>query len=161
MVYAFLGGCREVTIGPTALLALMTSRHTGLGGESGPHLAILLCLFSGIVECLMAFLRLGALVDLISLPVTVGFTSATAVIIGVSQFKGLLGLASGGGSSFTATIITVFTKFHEIRMNDAALGLCSIGILLLLRVSYYVNYLAYESQFYKFLIILFNFSDCN
>lgn len=31
VVYALLGGCREVTIGPTALLALMTSRHTGLG----------------------------------------------------------------------------------------------------------------------------------
>lgn len=29
----------------------------------------------------------GALVDLISLPVTVGFTSATAVIIGTSQLK--------------------------------------------------------------------------
>lgn len=87
VVYALLGGCREVTIGPTALLALMTSRHTGLGGVSGPHLAILLCFISGIVELLMALLKLGALVDLISLPVTVGFTSATALIIGASQLK--------------------------------------------------------------------------
>lgn len=86
-VYAFLGGCREVTIGPTALLALMTSRHTGLGGISGPHLAILLCFLAGIVELIMALLKLGALVDLISLPVTVGFTSATALIIGASQLK--------------------------------------------------------------------------
>lgn len=87
VIYAMLGGCREVTIGPTALLALMTSRHTGLGGISGPHLAILLCFLSGIVEMLMALLKLGALVDLISLPVTVGFTSATALIIGASQLK--------------------------------------------------------------------------
>lgn len=128
-----------MTIGPTALLALMTSRHTGLGGVSGPHLAILLCFFSGIVQALMAVLRLGALVDLISLPVTVGFTSATAVIIGVSQLKGLLGLAGGGGSSFVATIMTVFTKANEIRTADAALGFCSIGILLLLRVSCLLN----------------------
>jgi MFS superfamily sulfate permease-like transporter len=35
----------------------------------------------------MALLKLGALVDLISLPVTVGFTSATALIIGASQLK--------------------------------------------------------------------------
>lgn len=87
VVYALLGGCREVNIGPTALLALMTSRHTGLGGFSGPHLAILLCFISGIVELLMALLKLGALVDLISLPVTVGFTSATALIIVASQLK--------------------------------------------------------------------------
>lgn len=124
-----------MTIGPTALLALMTSRHTGLGGVSGPHLAILLCFFSGIVQALMAVLRLGALVDLISLPVTVGFTSATAVIIGVSQLKGLLGLTGGGGSSFVATIYTVFKNAKEIRTADAALGFASIGILLLLRVS--------------------------
>jgi len=78
---------REVTIGPTALLALMTSRHTNLGGMSGPHLAILLCFLAGIVEFIMALLRLGALVDLISLPVTIGFTSATALIIGASQLK--------------------------------------------------------------------------
>lgn len=87
VVYALLGGCREVTIGPTALLALMTSRHTGLGNGSGPQFAILLCFLSGVVELLMALLKLGALVDLISLPVTVGFTSATALIIGASQIK--------------------------------------------------------------------------
>lgn len=58
-MYAFFGGCTDLTIGPTALLALMAGRHTGLGGESGPHLAILLCFLSGIVEMIMAFLKLG------------------------------------------------------------------------------------------------------
>lgn len=84
-IYSFLGGCKEINIGPTALLSLMVSKHSGLGGESGPHLAILLCFLAGVVEFLMAILKLGALVDLISLPVTVGFTSATALIIG--EFK--------------------------------------------------------------------------
>lgn len=65
----------------------MAGRHTRLGGESGPHLAILLCLLSGVVEMIMAILKLGALVDLISLPVSVGFTSATAVIIATTQLK--------------------------------------------------------------------------
>lgn len=59
IVYAFLGSCRQVTIGPTALLALMTSRHTGFGLDSGPTYAIMLCLISGVVELLMALLRLG------------------------------------------------------------------------------------------------------
>lgn len=87
IIYALIGGCKEVTIGPTALLALMTSRHTSLGSISGPQFAVLLCFLSGIVELIMALLRLGALVDLISLPVTIGFTSATALIIGASQLK--------------------------------------------------------------------------
>ncbi|XP_053692779.1 sodium-independent sulfate anion transporter [Sabethes cyaneus] len=133
LVYALLGGCREVTIGPTALLALMTSRHTGYGGNSGPQFAILLCFLAGVVELLMAVLRLGALVDLISLPVTVGFTSATALIIGASQLKALLGIRGGSGAGFTETITTVVKNIENARIPDTVLGLTSIGILLALR----------------------------
>nr|XP_036670834.1 sodium-independent sulfate anion transporter isoform X1 [Drosophila suzukii]XP_036670835.1 sodium-independent sulfate anion transporter isoform X1 [Drosophila suzukii] len=133
IIYAMLGSCRQVTIGPTALLALMTSRHTGFGLGSGPAYAILLCLISGIVELGMAVLKLGALVDLISLPVTVGFTSATAVIIGTSQLKGLLGLSGGSGSDFINTMRSVFGNLHNVRQGDFTLGLVSIIVLLLLR----------------------------
>lgn len=135
IVYALLGSCRQVTIGPTALLALMTSRHTGFGLDSGPAYGILLCLISGVVELAMAVLKLGALVDLISLPVTVGFTSATAVIIGTSQLKGLLGLRGGSGSAFINTMSSVFGNLHQVRRGDLTLGLVSISVLLLLRVS--------------------------
>ncbi|ALC44993.1 CG6928 [Drosophila busckii] len=133
IVYALLGSCRQVTIGPTALLALMTSRHTGLGLDSGPAYGILLCLISGIIELAMAVLKLGALVDLISLPVTVGFTSATAVIIGTSQLKGLLGLRGGSGSDFINTMRSVWTNLQHVRHGDLTLGLVSITVLLLLR----------------------------
>ncbi|XP_037907919.1 sodium-independent sulfate anion transporter isoform X2 [Hermetia illucens] len=132
-IYALVGGCPEVNIGPTALLALMTSRHTGLGARSGPDYAILLCLLAGIVEFLMACLKLGALVDLISLPVTVGFTSATAVIIGTSQIKGLLGLKGGSGASFLDTIGSVFSNIDKVRIPDFTLGIASIIVLLALR----------------------------
>ncbi|KAG5680807.1 hypothetical protein PVAND_010292 [Polypedilum vanderplanki] len=133
-VYALVGGCREVTIGPTALLALMTSQHTNLGGISGPNFAVLLCFLSGIVEFFMALLKLGSLVDLISLPVTIGFTSATALIIGASQLKGLLGLKGGSGSSnFLPTVKFVITRIHELRVSDTLLGVGSIFILLALR----------------------------
>ncbi|EDW30318.1 GL17958 [Drosophila persimilis] len=133
IVYALLGSCRQVTIGPTALLALMTSRHTGFGLGSGPAYAILLCLISGVVEMGMAVLKLGALVDLISLPVTVGFTSATAVIIGTSQLKGLLGLRGGSGSDFINTMRSVLGNLSQVRRGDVTLGLVSITVLLLLR----------------------------
>ncbi|XP_055912234.1 sodium-independent sulfate anion transporter [Eupeodes corollae] len=133
ILYALMGGCCQVTIGPTALLALITSKHTGLGLASGPTYAILLCFISGIIELLMALLRLGALVDLISLPVTVGFTSATAVIIGTSQLKGLLGLKGGSGSDFINTIKSVFTNLDMVRPGDMTLGFISIVLLLLMR----------------------------
>jgi len=151
VIYALLGGCREVTIGPTALLALMTSRHTGLGGVSGPHLAILLCFLSGIVQLAMAFLKLGALVDLISLPVTVGFTSATALIIGASQLKGLLGIKGGSSDSgFIATVAFVFKKFNEIRPTDALLGIGAIIVLLAMRVRMHVVLLITSAMTFHF-----------
>lgn len=134
-IYAFLGGCREVTIGPTALLALMTSRHTGLGGDSRYQLAILLCFLSGIVQMLIAVLKLGALVDLISLPVTVGFTSATALIIAASQLKGLFGIKGGSGGTFISAVGSVFSKIDQSSMGDMILGFSSLFILLALRVS--------------------------
>lgn len=123
-----------MNIGPTALLSLMTSRHTGLGGASGPHLAILLCFLGGIVELIMALLRLGSLVDLLSIAVIAGFTSATAIIIGCSQLKALLGItAKSSGSGFVATIYTVFSNLDNIRYTDAVLGISSIFILLAVR----------------------------
>jgi len=133
-IYAFIGGCRELTMGPNALLSLMTGRHTKLGGQSGPQLAILLCFLSGIVEMIMACCNLGVLVDLISMPVTVGFTSATAIIIGCSQLKGLLGITVKSPSDgFIPTIHTVFSNLDNIRYSDAALGFSSLIILLLVR----------------------------
>ena len=116
----------------------MTSRHTHLG----PNFAVLLCFLAGVVELLMALFKLGALVDLISLPVTIGFTSATALIIGSSQLKGLLGLQGGGGSSnFLPTIKFVINKIHELRPSDTLLGVGSIVILLAMRVSLKFNFL--------------------
>ncbi|XP_058058472.1 sodium-independent sulfate anion transporter isoform X1 [Anopheles bellator] len=132
-VYAMIGSCREVTIGPTALLSLMTSRHTSLGTGPVPEFAILLCFLSGVVELLMAVLRLGALVDLISLPVTVGFTSATALIIVASQLKALLGIGGKSKSDFVSTLRYVIDKISDIRLADTILGIGSIVVLLALR----------------------------
>lgn len=54
----------------------------------------------------------GVLIDFISVPVTVGFTSATSVIIAVSQLKGLLGLQfKSGGFIDTVKKVNTLTFF--------------------------------------------------
>lgn len=55
-VYAIFGSCRDITIGPTALMALMTY-HQVVGRS--PDFAVLLCFLSGIVQLIMAVLHLG------------------------------------------------------------------------------------------------------
>lgn len=80
------------------------------------------------------YFNLGVLIDFISIPVTVGFTSATSVIIAVSQLKGLLGLKFES-SSFLDCLLKVYQNIGNYRANDTILGVTSIIILLMLRVN--------------------------
>ncbi|KAH9633319.1 hypothetical protein HF086_004033 [Spodoptera exigua] len=102
-VYIVFGSCKDITLGPTALLALMTYQQIQ-----------------------------GVLIDFISVPVTVGFTSATSVIIAVSQLKGLLGLQFKSGG-FLDTVRKVITNLPNARLADSTLGISCIVLLLLMR----------------------------
>lgn len=76
----------------------------------------------------------GFLVDLISPSVTSGFTAATAVIIVVSQLKGLLGLSFVAESPFD-NIRLIVRHWPGVRLGDCALALMCCAVLLALRVS--------------------------
>ncbi|CAH1391158.1 unnamed protein product [Nezara viridula] len=128
-VYTVFGSCKDITIGPTALMSLMTYQQVY---NRNQDYAVLLCFLSGCLMVLMAVLRLGVLVEFISQPVTVGFTTATSVIIVVSQIKGLLGL-SFTSEGFLPTLMKIVENIHETKFWDTTLGLVCIAILLLLR----------------------------
>lgn len=81
------------------------------------------------------FCYIGVLIDFISIPVTVGFTSATSVIIAVSQLKGLLGLKFESDGSFLDTVKNVGKQLHKTTIPDLCLGVTCIFILLILRVN--------------------------
>ena len=87
-VYIVFGSSKDITIGPTAIMALMTGQHAQLGADY----AVLLAFISGLLILLCGLLRLGFLIDFISVPVIAGFTSAAAITIASSQVKSLLGL---------------------------------------------------------------------
>ena len=67
------------------------------------------------------------------MPVSIGFTSATSVIIVVSQLKGLLGL-SFSSDSFIDNVRKVVANLPNVQFGDATLGFTCIVVLLLLRV---------------------------
>ncbi|EZA61752.1 hypothetical protein DMN91_003561 [Ooceraea biroi] len=129
IVYVIFGSCKDITIGPTALMALMT--HDYVQGRNADF-AILLAFLSGCLQLLMACLRLGVLIDFISIPVTVGFTSATSVIIVASQLKGLLGLKISS-QGFLDTLIKVFQNISDASLWDTAMSVTCIAVLLFFR----------------------------
>ncbi|XP_058797830.1 sodium-independent sulfate anion transporter-like [Phymastichus coffea] len=128
-LYAIFGSVKEISIGATSLMALLTIEYTkGMNID----FVILLTFLSGCIELIMGMLDLGFLVDFISLPVTSGFTSATSVIIVVSQLKGLFGLKFES-ETLIDSLIKIWENYKDIKLGDTLLGISSIVILLSLR----------------------------
>ncbi|CAL7934968.1 unnamed protein product [Xylocopa violacea] len=127
-VYIIFGTCREVNIGPTALISLLTYTYA----RGIPEYAILLCFLSGCVTVIFGILRLGFLVDFVSVPVVTGFTSAASLIIACSQIKGLLGLQTHG-ESFVEIWRELASNINQTRIPDLILSCCCILILLSLK----------------------------
>ncbi|XP_008203719.1 sodium-independent sulfate anion transporter [Nasonia vitripennis] len=130
-VYTAFGSCKDVPVGPTAIAAIMT-RETLEKSHLGPDFAVLLTFISGCVSLLMGLLQLGFLIDFISGPVSVGFTSAAAIIIATSQVKDILGISITGGK-FIQVWKNIFEHIGETRLWDAVLGLVCMIVLLTLR----------------------------
>ncbi|XP_020300712.1 sodium-independent sulfate anion transporter-like [Pseudomyrmex gracilis] len=127
-VYAIFGTCREVNIGPTALISLLTWTYA----RGIPEYAALLCFLSGCITILLGILRLGFLVEFVSQPVVSGFTSAASVIIACSQIKNLLGL-NIHGESFVEIWRELATHVADTKIPDLILSGCCIPILLFLK----------------------------
>lgn len=126
-VYALFGSCKDVTIGPTAIMALMI--HTAVV-HLNVDFAILGTFLSGIVIFLFGFLNLGFLVNFISSPTIAAFVSAATITIGSGQIKPLLGIKSGSSNGFVESWINVVEHIDETRLSDASLGLVTLILLI-------------------------------
>lgn len=133
-LYAFLGTSRQLAVGPVAMVSLLTATGVGAMAEGGSELyillAITLALMVGLIQFLMGFFRLGFLVNFLSHPVISGFTSAAALIIGMSQLKHLLGVDIPNSHYIHIIIGNVLTQIFEI--NWITFGLGTAGILIIL-----------------------------
>ncbi|XP_037074773.1 LOW QUALITY PROTEIN: sodium-independent sulfate anion transporter-like [Pollicipes pollicipes] len=128
-VYCIFGSSRAITIGPTAIMALMTHEY---GFHGNPDIANLLAFLAGIVILLAGVLQLGFLIDFMSGPVIAGFTSAAAITIAVSQLKGLFGIKVDG-DGFIATLRGIGEQISDTNVYDLTLGCICIAILISMR----------------------------
>lgn len=133
-VYAFFGSSRQLAVGPTAMISLLTgSGIVALAGADvalAIQLAVTLAFMVGVIQLLLGFFRMGFLVNYLSHPVISGFTSAAAVIILFSQLKHLLGVDLDSSKHIHELIINVITQLPNVNLFALAIGLG--GILLIL-----------------------------
>ena len=133
VVYAAFGWSRQLGVGPTAISSLLTS--AGLANLSGgdPKLAIelaaSLAVIVGVMRIALGIGRLGFLVSFLSRPVLSGFTSAAALIIGVSQLKYLLGVKLERTERVHQILSEAAGRLDEVQGSTLAIGIG--GILLL------------------------------
>ena len=100
VAYALLGTSRTLSVGPVAVVSLMTATAVGQVAAPGSAeyltAAIAMALLSGLMLLVMGALRLGFLANFLSHPVVSGFITASGLIIALSQLRHLLGIDGHG-----------------------------------------------------------------
>jgi len=136
-LYAILGTSRQLSIGPVAVSALLVL--AGIGQIAEPfspryiELVILTGFLIGILKVILSGLKMGFLVNFLSHPVMAGFTSAAAVIIGISQLKYLLGIDIPRQEVFYDTFFYAVQHLGEIHWLTFVICTGSIALIMLFR----------------------------
>jgi sulfate permease, SulP family len=133
VLYAMLGSSRVLAVGPVAMVSLLTaSTLAPLASEAGDYasLALSLALLAGLLQLAMGIARLGFLVNFLSHPVISGFTSAAALVIGLSQAKHLLGTDFERTEHPYRMVAALVQRLPEANPATLVLAAGSVAILL-------------------------------
>jgi sulfate permease, SulP family len=137
IIYALFGSSRQLAVGPVAMVSLLVFTGVSAFAEPGSNefvsLALLLALMVGVMQLAMGLLKLGFIVNFLSHAVISAFTSAAAIIIGMSQLKHLLGIKLGQSENVFLLIWEAITRIGETNLITFAIGLVSIIMLVVLR----------------------------
>ena len=128
LVAALLASAPRLSVGPTALTALMVGASlTGMAEPGSPQwvgLAVWLALLSGALQIVLGLARFGWLLNLVSAPVMMAFTQAAALLIIASQWPDLMGATGSLGTWLQAP---------SVDASSLAFGVVSVLALVLLR----------------------------
>jgi SulP family sulfate permease len=125
VVYALFGSSMTQSVGPMAIVSLMTAAAIGPLAAPGSALASVLAaqlaLVSGVTLLLCGVLRMGFLANFFSRPVMSGFTVGSAIVIAYDQLHTLVGVPSAD-----------LLHLH-VHVPSALLGVGSLLLLVLAR----------------------------
>ena len=137
VVAALFGSCGQLSTGPVALTSLLVGASIlplagGAGGDL-VGLALLLALLSGLIQLALGVLRLGWLLNLLSVPVLMGFVNAAALIICLTQIPPLLGLAMPHSDHLLVDFVRALGGLDALQPAAVAFGVGSLVALVALK----------------------------
>ena len=147
LVYAIMGGAKDITNGPTAIMSSLVAQFTekpenasldlSLNPQyeygSSPTQAILLAFFVGITLLTVAILQLGWLANFISHSIIFAFIQASSLTIPIGQIKKITGQPGIPSETFEA-VYKIFTSLDLINWTDFIMGVTSLIALYLLKM---------------------------
>ena len=133
VVYGILGTSRQLSVGPVAMDSLLVASGLGALSLSGideyVSMAIFLALFMGVIQFVLGMIRMGFLVNFLSKPVISGFTSAAALIIGLSQLKHLLGTQIERSNQIHILLLNALKTIDQTNLIALGLGIAAIILI--------------------------------
>jgi sulfate transporter 4 len=144
--YAFFGSSRQLAVGPVAMVSLLLStgltmilEKEGITKESTSEaeyeqiyttLALQTSVLVGICYIVMGVLRLGFVTIFLSHAVVSGFTSAAAIIIGLSQVKYIFGYDIPNDKSLHGILKNIFANIEKFNWKTFLLGTSCVFTLM-------------------------------
>jgi SulP family sulfate permease len=115
------------------LIGAGVSQFAAVGSAEYISLAILLALMVGALQLLFGLFRMGFLVNFLSQPVISGYTSAAAIIIGLSQLKHLLGVNMPSSNLIHEIVGATTTHISGTHLLTLIIGMVSIFLIIFIK----------------------------
>ena len=135
-IYALFGSSRTLSVGPVAILSLMTAAALSRLSLETPAeyaaAALTLSFMTGAILLLAGLLRLGFVANFIPRPVLVSFVTASAMLIALSQMQ-LLFAVPVSGSNALDLFSSLIANLPGAHLPTLALGLSAIVFLAVCR----------------------------
>jgi len=137
IVASLWGSSNQLHTGPVAMLSLMSAAalipFATPGSPTFIELSIMLALMVGVLRLALGVFKLGAIVNLLSSPVIVGFTNAAALIIGLSQLSKIIGVPFPRTESYLADLWRVLAQIPQTHLATLAFAIGAWLLIELLR----------------------------
>ncbi|KAJ7752081.1 sulfate transporter family-domain-containing protein [Mycena metata] len=139
-VYCLFATSKDVSIGPVAVVSLITSQIIGRVTKAHPHewagpeIATTVAFISGFIVLGVGLLRLGWIIEFIPAVAVSGFMTGSAISIAAGQVPGLMGITGFNTRGATYLVIIDTLKGLPRTTLDAAWGLPSLFALYAIRI---------------------------
>lgn len=133
ILYAIFGSSRHLAVGPVAIVSILTAAGIGAlepgGYETYLLYTVTLAFMVGVLQFGMGLLKMGFIANFLSHPVISGFTSAAAIIIGLSQIRHLFGISMPASDKIHEIAIAFLQNVGDMNVLTLILGLAGIGVI--------------------------------